>query len=223
MNIVSADIQDDTPVFIADTWRVLPIENAEHEGEHYAAMYGKRKHVLRLYWQTDLIDKRDLWVYRSGNTDWVCVEKNSDFEIKSRGNRTLCPIKNDQSWDLHINDMAEALILILPPRMGVSETNPPARAALKGRRLMLFLRLPLFEEQFSAVLKLVSVENTSDLRKLVGNLNQAYYEDKQARAEAVASRIQPHDSTPRLGPDRTLQSARTAPFKRHCGARSWLV
>lgn len=206
VNLASLDDADDDSddVFAelhADTWRVVPISRSHLHDD-------SQRKFLRMYFESDIVDGRGYWVYRKDGTNWVAVEKDSDFKVEQgKSRRVLLGQKNGKELKLLIFDFAETLILILPPGIGVSEAPASTRATVKGGRLMLFLLSKNSTEASMAQVQLVSNVNGSAIREMVANLNLAYHNNQMAQSRALESSFQQRDQTEKREPDRTIQVA----------------
>lgn len=161
---------------------------------------------LHFYWESDIVDKEGFWAYCDDSGTWVFAEKIEGYEEKPRATRDLHPSKKGRSWEYSFNDYAEVLIVILPPGMGASETNPPAQATIKRGQLMLFFARPGFPDDWTATACLYKVTDATALIKVAGDLNRAFRKNNQAQPPKARSHVLPGDITPKLSPDRALQA-----------------
>jgi hypothetical protein len=194
---VSGDLHGAAPVLRAETWRIV------------RQSYNAVPSPLYFYWESELADPIDFWVYSDNSGNWVFAQKNNDYKRTPDGTVPLYPTGDGSSWDCDFHDHAEVLIIILPPGIGVAETSPPAQATIKRDRLMLFFMRPAIDDHrqinWIATAKLYKVRDTSELTRIVGDLNRTHNKDHQARAAASISQVQPRDQVPPPGPDRSLQ------------------
>ncbi len=161
------------PELNANVWRLMPKRSQEQ----------REASPLLCFWETDGLNKADYWVYRDNGDSWIFVQPNKEnYDRGNIGTWTENPSKIGANYQCSFGDFAEAAMVILPPGMATAPTNPPARARLKRDRLVLFFQQSSGKGgNWNPTVYLYRVQDVSELRGVVGTLNERHQRDAEAR------------------------------------------
>jgi hypothetical protein len=145
----------------------------------HAPEEGKR---IRVLVESTPATRDDYWAI---GDDWAFIERSDGLDAPAPGTASITRTRVGANWAYSWEDYEDAILVVLPPELGVAEATPPPRATVKKDRLILWFTRPAgTERNWQARWQTYPVASKRMLGMLAATLNH--------NSEKIRSQHEPH-------------------------------